>query len=98
MMRRSTLAAAAALATTLLGAGSVSAQTVFVQSDDDVPVYGYYYTAPAAPEPAYREYRNVPGDSSTVRTYVAPRNCGTYRYLRNGVCVDARYWPPGTVD
>lgn len=95
-MRRFLLAAAAAIATSLAAAGGASAQSSYVETYDyGYAPYGYYYTAPAAPAPVYREYGYRPAESFAVRPDFPPGGCGTYRFWRNGRCVDARYLVPG---
>lgn len=96
-MRPFLLTAAAAIATSLTAAGGASAQSVYVQTYDHdyAPApYGYYYTAPVAPAPVYREYGYRPAESFAYRPDFPPGGCGTYRYWRNGQCVDARYLAP----
>lgn len=57
------------------------------------PAYRPITPAPAMPvRPGTRIYQTTPAGTATV--YVAPRNCGVYRYWDGTECVDARDDPP----
>lgn len=78
----------------ILGAATATAAAPAMAQQGYGGAYGYYAApAPAVPvRPGTRVYRTTPAGTTAV--YVAPKNCGVYRYWDGVQCVDARTDPP----